>query len=655
MPFWLKAAIVFCASLRRNQKGNVLAIVGAALIPLAAMIGSGVDMSRAYMAKIRLQSACDAAALAGRRVMQDDILSQSVIDEATRFFNYNYSPGLYGTAAFTPSVTRPSAGTIRVSASTTLPTAVMRMFGISTLPLAVTCDASLNFVNTDIMLVLDTTGSMANDINDNYTTAASSQKIFALRNAVMALYDELSPTQAQLESAGMRLRYGVVPYSSTVNVGNLIRQVNPAYLSNNVDYETRLANYSTPTTGGTPTTTVHPPVEETWSAAVKSGDCAKYGRNQRFGGFNPSPTTGGGPSPAPTWTRTYSNNAADGVDWGWAGAPVTSGSKRSCRRRYVQTDTTYSGRYAFTNWVYRTDTIDVTQFNDPANNVTLATGNNGSVGTAGTYNALELAQQATGVSTTTSRWGGCIMERDTTDDITASSGMVIPSDAWDLDIDYIPDSDETRWRAYWPEITHYRSSILALSPAESLVGAAVSNYTGNQMVACPTEARRLTASNRGQLESYMQSLSPNGYTYHDIGMLWGARMISSGGIFADSPTTFNSMPVARHLIFMTDGLLNTSTAVYGAYGVEGMEQRVAGPGGAATLTARHRQRFLMICNALKSRGVSIWVVAFATALDSSLIECASNPGQAFVAADSAQLNERFRTIGTNIGALRLTQ
>ena len=68
-----------------------------------------------------------------------------------------------------------------------------------------------------------------------------------------------------------------------------------------------------------------------------------------------------------------------------------------------------------------------------------------------------------------------------------------------------------------------------------------------------------------------------------------------------------------------------------------------------------RQRFRMICNQLKSMNVSIWVVAFATTLDSSLVECASNPNQAFVAADGAQLIQRFQEIGSNIGALRLTQ
>src|SRR6476659_8968425 len=59
----------FLGRLARDARGNTLAIIGAALVPLAGMIGSGVDMSRAYMAKTRLQSACDAGELAGRRVM----------------------------------------------------------------------------------------------------------------------------------------------------------------------------------------------------------------------------------------------------------------------------------------------------------------------------------------------------------------------------------------------------------------------------------------------------------------------------------------------------------------------------------------------------------------------------------------------------------
>src|SRR5882757_6185881 len=88
----------FLGRLARDARGNTLAIVAATLVPLAGMIGSGVDMSRAYMARTRLQSACDAGALAGRRVMQNDTLDANVTSEANRFFNFNFTQGLYSTA-----------------------------------------------------------------------------------------------------------------------------------------------------------------------------------------------------------------------------------------------------------------------------------------------------------------------------------------------------------------------------------------------------------------------------------------------------------------------------------------------------------------------------------------------------------------------------
>src|SRR3569623_53242 len=229
--------------LARDVRGNTLAIVGAALVPLTAMIGSGVDMSRAYMAKHRLQSACDAAALAARRVMKNDTLDATVKAEAVKFFNFNFAQGLYQTDAFTPDVTTPSTGTVRVTAATKIPTAIMSIFGFKKLNLAVTCDASQNFVNTDIVLVLDVTGSMAHDVNDNTTTDPSATKIQALRDAVIALYDQLAPIQTQLEANGLRLRYAVVLYSSAVNVGKLIYAKNSSYIVDSADYQSRQPQY----------------------------------------------------------------------------------------------------------------------------------------------------------------------------------------------------------------------------------------------------------------------------------------------------------------------------------------------------------------------------------------------------------------------------
>lgn len=214
-------------------------ITSAALIPLLALVSSAVDISRAYMVKSALQNACDAASLAARRSMRNDTFTTSVDTVAKRFFAFNFPSGSYGTLPFTPAVSRPSTGIIQVTASAQLPTTMMQFFGLQKIPLNVSCNASLNFVNTDVVLVLDTTGSMADPVN-------GTAKIQTLRSAVLALYDELAPIQQQLEAQGLRLRYGIVPYSSTVNVGRMIYNASPGYLRDSTPYTSRVANYNTP-------------------------------------------------------------------------------------------------------------------------------------------------------------------------------------------------------------------------------------------------------------------------------------------------------------------------------------------------------------------------------------------------------------------------
>jgi Flp pilus assembly protein TadG len=635
----------FLNRLRRDSRGNTLAILGAALVPLAAMIGSGVDMSRAYMAKTRLQSACDAAALAGRRVMTNDQLTDAVRDEARRFFNFNFEQGLYDTRPFTPVVERPQSGTIRVSASTRIPTSIMRIMGFESMPLNVTCDASLNFVNTDVMLVLDVTGSMAESLN-------GSQKIVSMRDAVMALYDELAPIQSQLESNGMRLRYGVVPYSSTVNVGALIRGVNPAFIADNATYSSRAANYTEAhyTYVGTPQPP-EPPVTQIYGASISQSDCDKYGRNVSFSGFSPSATTGGGPAPTRTWTRTFSNDESADVDWGWSGSSDTSGNSRACRRRYVETDTTYQTvtHYESTGWTYKSESVNVSEYK-LGNPITIAAADDGQANVSGVYDPLEIPTAVTGASTTTIRWNGCIEERQPAAanliTPTGPASLAIPATAYDLDINLIPNNDQTRWRPMLPGAVYRRTAGTGPQTSGTLMSAA-----------CPAAAVRLAAFTRSAMQNYVNALQPTGSTYHDIGMIWGARMISNGGIFADSPDTFNSMPVARHIIFMTDGQMDTDNSIYAFHGIERNDQRVSGMSfpSEAELNGRHMQRFKMICNAAKSLNISIWVIAFGTTLSSEMQQCASNANQASTISDRAALIARFRQIGSNIGALRLTQ
>jgi Flp pilus assembly protein TadG len=209
----------FLTRLSKDQRGTTLAMMGMALIPIAAMIGSGLDISRAYLVKAKLQTACDAAALATRRYMASAALTQPAKDEGKKFFDFNFPSGTMGTSAVTPTIgtNATDASVVEVSARTSVPTTLMAMFGQPAIPVSANCSADQDYVNNDIMLVLDVTGSMncSTGTGDGCLFQPSEQpnsRIAALKTAAAALYKALAG------ATGVRTRYGFMPYSMTVNV-----------------------------------------------------------------------------------------------------------------------------------------------------------------------------------------------------------------------------------------------------------------------------------------------------------------------------------------------------------------------------------------------------------------------------------------------------
>lgn len=559
-----------------DVRGSVLPLIGAAIIPLICLIGSGIDLSRAYAAQSRLQVACDAASLAGRRAMNNGEVDATVRAEVTKFFNFNFPQGSFGAAPFDPVTDEGANSTVVVTANTTIPTSIMKIFGFATLPIDANCNAKQDFVNTDIVLVLDTTGSMDQRISGESTGPT---KIQSLRSAVLALFDELAPVQTQLETAGLRLRYGIVPYSSNVNIGKVVQGVNASYIaSDDWDYQSRREN-------------------QRGKIRTDRTENQCYGSD---GGVN--------------WIRTGSNR---GTSIGDCYYPTSSGQTH------------------VVSWYHEKRNYDISSF------VTSTAAN-----PVATPSRDPLSE-----STKTSYWKGCIEERQTVSTITSTSGYTIPANAYDLDIDRIPNSSKTtKWKPFWPEVAYSRGNSTSSSSGTSVF------ERGEAYVACPTEAKRLTPWTRDELNTYLNSLVAIGGTYHDIGMIWGARLLSRNGIFsADNPANYRSMPVSRFLIFLTDGQMAPNADTYTAYGIEQNDQRVTGAYSVPQQTDRHIQRFKMICNAAKTQNVSIWVIAFDSTLDSSMTECASTASQASLSSNQAQLIEKFVEIGKNIGSLRLTQ
>lgn len=644
--------------LARDARGNTLAIVAAAIIPLAALIGGGVDMSRAYMAQSRLQLACDAAALAGRRAMTTGSVDSTVRTEALKFFRFNFPTGEsssttppYGVASFTPTVADGDDSAVVVTAATTVPTTIMGIFGYSSVPISVNCNAKQDFVNTDVMLVLDNTGSMRCLPTDSATTQCSTEKtgskMAALREAVMALYNTLAPTQTLLESHGLRLRYGIVPYSGTVNIGNVLRAVNPIYVkSDNWDYQSRKyipdGTYNTSTPYGSWNTTTNSTGSWINDSAdsyntTKSSKCNPPANSSTYG--STTTTAGVTTVDSATGVKTTPMTQQRSVNTTEYQATYNSSNNPSCKveQRTVTGTQTRTGTQTETpNYVtnYQQYNYDISQYVQGA--------------------VVQVPVGTNGANVSSAVWKGCIEERQssTTTTITSSTTS-IPTDALDLDLKTLPTTSDpaTQWKPYWPEVSYYRSA-----------NTTSSNSGSKSQTACPAEASRLKVWSSTTLQTYVNGLTGDGGTYSDVGMAWGGRLLSDTGVFAsDNPSTYSNMPVARYLILMTDGYIDTGGNYYGAWGIEQNDRRASGSTypGDTTDTNNHMQRFSLLCSAIKNMKVEIWVIGFGASvgsgLDSTLENCATDKNKAEAVADKDKLIAKFQEIGKDIGALRLTK
>jgi hypothetical protein len=538
--------------LGEDRRGNAFIIVAAAVVPMLALVGGGIDMSRGYLSRTRLQQACDAGVLATRKKLGATVVTNGVIPTAAkttgeRFFNLNYQDGAYGSTGRTFIQTFGSDYSINGVATVNVPTTLMRLFGSMNMPLSVTCTAQFNYANTDIMMVLDVTGSMVETNRGD-----SEQRIDVLKRVVKEFHEKIEKNKSQ----DVRIRYGFVPYSTNVNVGRLLKS---GWMVSKANYETR--------------------------TMVGSG--------------------------------------------------------------------TYSNPY---KWRYETKEIDVSSLK-------------GSSATA-LYKGGLFTYRMGGSSapSVTMTYGGCIEERATYA-ITDYNNVNL-SQARDLDIHAVPDSANpaTQWRPLLPELTYMRSlkwvrdwyGRVTVNGEWGNSGDTTTDYTQPSeygYAACPAPARKLATMplTSSEFDDYVDDLSPGGSTYHDIGMIWGGRLLSPSGIFASENADVDGRETKRHLIFLTDGDTSALQYSYGAYGLEPLAKRRSTTNSDASLTSLVEKRFAFACDQVKKvPNTTVWVIGFGVTMNDLLTKCAGD-GRWFQANNSAQLSDAFSAIAAAVGDLRISK
>lgn len=616
--------------LRRDVRGNTLAMMAIALIPISAMIGSGIDTARLYVVKVRLQQACDAGVLAGRKAMLSSAsttLDTNAASQANASFNNNFKAGWMrtNTVSFTPSKTTDQQ--VSGVASANVPMSIMKMFSAPDVALNVTCEARYDVADTDMMFVLDTTGSMActsggtcTGAVDTYTRSngttgyksreASGSKISGLRTAVLNFYDTIA---ANIDPT-THVRYGFVTYSSTVNAGKALYDLSPSNIVDSWTYQSR--KIVGDANNGNSSTTNY--------TGKTDADCnAMAGR-----------------TPATGFTTT-------GQATLYTVAKLPSANSGTCQIKNQPLKPT---------WRYQPVTYDTSQFK--------------------TGNAVNDPSRIDGSK---SSWAGCIEERDTTASATFDVNNLPP----DLDPDLAPTNDSTKWRPMWPDVEYYRggNTTLDYSGDSSLPTTPVApyafgdkEYTGSSAVqsmvpmdysanqssgyySCGKPVSRLAVMTRTDVSNFVNAVDfvALGGTYHDTGMIWGTRMISPNGIFASDTAAWPGRNAPnRYIVFMTDGDMAPNEKIYGMYGMEYYDKRVTGSAGTSNLTNYHNARFLAECAAAKARNIKVFVIGFGQTLTTQLTQCAS-PGKAYYASDNASLNQAFQDIAKQIALLRISQ
>lgn len=604
--------------LARNVAGNTAAIMAAALLPLAGFTGAAVDMARLYVVKVRLQQSCDAGALAGRKMMTGTSLTDDNKTQAKLFFDNNFRSGWFQTSNASFAASDTTDGQVKGTASVTVPVTLMSMFGAGPTTLNVTCEARKEIGDVDVMFVLDVTGSMTCTTSEiscsNETTPVSysspsgtryymqektGSKIKALRTAVLTFYDTL----AAAADANSRIRYGFVPYASSVNVGTIIP-----------------ANYI--------------------------DDSSKFPTRKRIADADSTTKTNtyNGDSQTDCNNRAVARSPA-GTDYPASRTVVNSWTAASGRNPSVCKTTTYT---LVPMWRYDDWPVDVSAYKTGAT-----------------------VTNPTRVDGATSVWDGCVIERET----------------GDSDINLIPSSTSgTKWRPAWIDAVYDRPNVASddttVDTWTSSSSTLRSRYTPNMILAqyqeyaCPKQAQRLAVMSRTDVSNYVNAsdFRAIGYTYHDVGFVWGARFLSPNGPFAADTDCRTGRTCGRHLVFMTDGDMNPLNCVYSSLGYERLEGRVMGskpvgtcvtsssqfvinttPTGSNGLEAKHNSRLQAICTQAKNNGITVWVVAYAQDLTDDMKACASSSSTAIYAPTDQKLQDAFKQIAGKIAELRISK
>ena len=204
------------AAFRNNQFGSITSIAAAAAVPMMLCAGAAIDTIRINREQVAFDAAVDSAALA---VAADDRASLAGLDAsqttariaeletfAKKYMAANYTPQ-YGSSQEMDVEIDITGSAIDLEARHSFPTTIMSLTGIDEIELSSHSQIMKAMRPIEMVLVMDTTGSMS---TDNKIEGAKT----AARNLLSTVYGGSASSVPESEY----LRVALVPFAAAVRL-----------------------------------------------------------------------------------------------------------------------------------------------------------------------------------------------------------------------------------------------------------------------------------------------------------------------------------------------------------------------------------------------------------------------------------------------------
>jgi Flp pilus assembly protein TadG len=186
------------------REGNVAIIFALASLPIVGLVGASIDYSRANSIKADLQSSLDATALMLSKSAAT-MTSAQLKAAAQAYFQALFNRSEAATVDLNVSYTTDNGSSVTVSGVTSVkPQFIGVVPGMQNIPINSSSTVNWGMTKLRVALVLDNTGSMADNGKMSALKTATHQLLTTLKNA--------STTTGDVQVA-------IVPFSKDVNVG----------------------------------------------------------------------------------------------------------------------------------------------------------------------------------------------------------------------------------------------------------------------------------------------------------------------------------------------------------------------------------------------------------------------------------------------------